>query len=193
MLSVRHHLIRTSIPITTPLINLRPPPLEPLHPAREHEAEKHNHQSERQSRVQRRAQCHRVLRPPGQCTASNGVVKHVADESPNGEVETGGRGDPGQGAEEDGEVDLADDVALAFARVEPEDYRSDGADREAVDQDVVCCFWAEEFAGPDDAPEDAAVEMHASERTCEAVDCLWCADTGDVCEHPVQNADLRDG
>ena len=44
----------------------------------------------------------------------------------------------------------------------------------------------------DNTPEDAAVEVHACERTGEAVNCFRCADAGDIFKHPVQDADLGD-
>lgn len=50
---------------------------------------------------------------------------------------------------------------------------------------------AKEAAGPDDAPEDAPVKVDARNGTREAVESLWGADAGNVREHPVENADLR--
>lgn len=50
---------------------------------------------------------------------------------------------------------------------------------------------AKEAAGPDDAPEDAPVKVDARNWTREAIESLWGADAGNVREHPVENADLR--
>lgn len=193
MFSIRNDLVRTRIPITPPLIDLRPPPLKPIHPARKYESKEYHHQSKCKSRIQCSAQSHRVFRPPSRRSASYHIIEYVTYERPNREVETSSRRDPGQRAEEDREVDLADDIAFTVACVEPEDYWCDSADGEAVHQDVVCCVGPEKLAWPNDTPEYAAVEVYASERTGEAIDGFWCADLGDIGKHPIQDTDLSYG
>lgn len=46
------------------------------------------------------------------------------------------------------------------------------------------------MGGADDDPEYGAVEVYASWRADKAVDGVSGADAWDVCEHPVQHADL---
>jgi len=58
---------------------------------------------------------------------------------------------------------------------------------------MVGSVWAEELAWADYTPEDAAVEVDPCERAGEAAYGVRGADAGDVGEHPVQDADLRDG
>lgn len=186
-------LPRTSRPIAPPLIHLCPPPLKSLHPAWIYKPEEHDHQSKSQPRIQRCTKRHRVLRPPGVCPPFDDIVEDEADESPDGEVEAGSRGDPADGTEEDREVDLAHDAAFAVARVEPEDDGCDGADGEAPHEDVVGGFGAKELLGADDAPENAAIEMHASDWADEAVYGVGCAYERDIGEHPVEDDNLRKG
>lgn len=49
---------------------------------------------------------------------------------------------------------------------------------------------AKEFAWPNNAPEDAAVEMDAGDRAIESVDGVGCANTWNEIEHPVEYSDL---
>ena len=120
-------------------------------------------------------------------------VEEEADEGPDGEVEARGRGDIAQAAEEDGEVDFAEDVAAALAAAdEPNEDRGDEADGEGPDEGSVEGAGAEEALRADDAPEDAAVEVYTGEGAGEAVDGFGRADVGDVGEHPVQDANLDD-
>lgn len=68
-----------------------------------------------------------------------------------------------------------------------------GADEEGPYEGAIGCGFSEEAGGADDAPEDAAVEVDAGDRTGEAVEGLWGADVGDVGEHPVEDGDLGEG
>ena len=52
---------------------------------------------------------------------------------------------------------------------------------------------AEELAGSDDAPKDTAIKVDSSKGACKAIDSLWCADSGNVGEHPVQHTNLGNG
>jgi hypothetical protein len=54
------------------------------------------------------------------------------------------------------------------------------------------CSRSEESLRTDDAPQNAAVEMDSRNGTSEAVDGLRSADVGDICEHPVQDTNLRE-
>ena len=120
-------------------------------------------------------------------------VEEEADDGPDGEVETRGGRDPAQAAEEDGEVDFAPGIAGgAAAADQPDGDRGDEADEEGPDQRSVEGAFAEKALRADYAPEDGTVEVHAGYGTCEAVDCFGSAYFGDVCEHPIQDADLDD-
>lgn len=193
VLPIRNHLPRTGVPVTTSLINLRTPPFKPIHPARKHEPKEHNHQPKRKARVQRSAQRHCVLCPPCRGSAAYHIIEDVAYKCPDGEVETSGRRDPRKRAEEDREVDFADNVAFAIACVEPENYWCDGPDREAVYENVISGIGAEELTRSDDTPKDTAIEVDSSKGACEAIDSLWCADSGYIGEHPVQYTNLGNG
>lgn len=187
--------IRTPLPIATLLEHPRAPPLQtPQPPPRGiQKGEKDDDDAEREARVQRRGERHGVLGPPEGRAAAEVRVEEEADEGPDGEVEARGRGDPAQAAEEDGEVDLAEDVvAVAVAAAEPDEDGGDEADGEGPDEGPVEGAGAEEALRADDAPEDAAVEVHAGEGADEAVDGFGGADVWDVGEHPVQDADLND-
>ena len=187
----RQRLIRTSLPIAPRLKNPRGPPLQPPQPspATKQEAEEDHHDPKRQARIQRRRERHCVLGPPARCAPAQVGVEEEADEGPDGEVEARGRWDPAQAAEEDGKVDFAPEVVAAAAD-EPDEDRGDETDWEGPDERSVEGAFAEETVRADDAPEDAAVEVHAGDGACEAVDGFRGADVGDVGEHPIQDADL---
>lgn len=74
---------------------------------------------------------------------------------------------------------------------EEEERRPDGAEGEGPDEGAVEGGRAEEAGGADDAPEDGAVEVDAGERAGEAVAGVGGAEGGEVAEHPVEDADLR--
>lgn len=190
MRSVGNALQGAGLPVTTLLIDLGSPPREAIHPARVDEPEEDDDNAERQTGVERRAQRHGVLGPPGVGAVLDLVVEDVAHQGPDGEVEARGRGDPAQRAKEDREVDLADDAVLLVAPVEPEGDGRDGADQETPHQRAVGRAGAEELDRADHAPEDGAVEVDAGYRAGEAVDGLGRADAGDVCEHPVEDGNL---
>lgn len=175
------------------LVDLGAPPAKVLHPPGVYEDEEDNDDAKGQARVERGAEGHGVLAPPGVCAALDEVVEEEADEGPDGEVEPRGGGDPAHGAEDDGQVDLAEEAVLLAAAVEPQRDGQEGAEGEAPDEGAVDCRGAEELAGADDAPEDGAVEVHAGNGAGEAVDGLGGADAADVCKHPVEDADLGDG
>lgn len=71
-------------------INLRPPPRKPLHPPRPHNPEKHNHNPDRKSGIQRRTQRHRVLCPPRPMAPSNAVVEDPTHQRPHAEIKSRG-------------------------------------------------------------------------------------------------------
>lgn len=120
------------------------------------------------------------------------MIKEVAHESPDREIESCCRRYPGKRAEEDWEVDLADDVSFALACIEPKDDRRDGADEEAPHKWSIGGVRAKEFSRPNDTPEYAAVEVNSSEWAHEAVDSLWGADILHIVEHPVEDSNLGD-
>lgn len=187
--------VRTPHPVATLFEHPRAPPLQtPEPPPRGiQKAEKDHDDAEREAGIQRRGERHGVLGPPEGGAAAEVRVEEEADEGPDGEVEARGRGDPAQAAEEDGEVDFAEDAGLAAAATdEPDEDRGDEADGEGPDEGSVEGAGAEEALRADDAPEDAAVEVHAGDGAGEAVDGFGGADFGDVGEHPVQDADLDD-
>ncbi|KFY19331.1 hypothetical protein V491_04492, partial [Pseudogymnoascus sp. VKM F-3775] len=175
----------TSPPITPPLINLRAPPAKPLRPPRIQHPKEDDHDSKRQPAVQRRTERHRVLGPPVPRAAPDPVVEDVAHHGPDTEIQARRRRDPGERAEEDGEVDVPHDTGLAASRVPPQGKGRDGADEETPHQGTIGGVRAKEFARADDAPEDGAVEVHPSERAREAVYGVCGADAADVGEHPV--------
>lgn len=174
------------------LVHFRPPPAESFHEARVYEPEEDDDDAKRQPGVQGRAECHGVFGPPGARAALDPVVEDVADQGPDGEVEAGGGGDPGHGAEDDGEVDLADEAVLLAAGVEPQRDGEDGAEGEAPDQGAIHGGGAEELAHADNTPQDRAVEVHPSNGAGESVDGLAGAQALHVGKHPVQHANLRD-
>ena len=175
------------------LVHLGPPPAEPLHEARVYEAEEDDDDAKGQSGVEGGAECHGVLGPPGARAALDAVVEDVAHQGPDGEVETCGGRDPGHGAKDDGEVDLADDAVLLVTGVEPQGYGEQGAEGKTPDQCAVDGIGAEELADADNAPEDGAVEVDAGDGAGETIDGLTGAEALDVGEHPVEHADLGDG
>lgn len=193
MLPVVNGSKRTGLPVAALLVDLGAPPAEALHPAGVYEDEEDNDDTESEARVEGGAEGHSVLAPPGVCAALDEVVEEEADEGPDGEVEPRGGRDPAHGAKDDGQVDLADEAVLLAAAVEPGGDGQEGAEREAPDEGAVDCAGAKELAGPDDAPEDGAVEVDAGDGAGEAVDGLGGADAPDVGEHPVEDADLGDG
>lgn len=181
------------LPVATLFVNLGPPPAKVLHQAGIDEAEEDDDDAKRQARVERGAEGHGVLCPPGTGASLDVVVEDVADEGPDGEVETRGRGDPGHGAQYHGQVDLPDDAALLVAAVEPERDGEEGAQGEAPHEGAVHGARAEELVDADDAPEDGAVEVDAGDGAGEAVEGGGGAESLDVDEHPVQDADLSNG
>lgn len=119
MLPVLNGSKRASLPVAALLVHLGAPPAETLHPAGIYEDEEDNDDAEREARVEGGAEGHGVLAPPGVCAALDEVVEEEADEGPDGEVEARGGRDPAHGAEDDGEVDLAEEAVLLMAGVEP--------------------------------------------------------------------------
>lgn len=172
------------------LIDFRPPPLKSIHPPRKHNPKEDDHQPDRKPRIQRRAQRHIILFPPRRLAPPDLIVEHVAHDAPHAEVQTRGWRDPGQTAEDNSEVDFAEDGFALVAREIPEHDGGHGADEEGPDEWTVERTGTEEPSRPDDAPEDTAVEVDASDRACEAVDGLRCADPRDESEHPVEDANL---
>lgn len=61
------------------LVYLRAPPPKPVHPARIHEPEKHDHECERQPRVERGGEGHGVFAPPGGGATADEAVEEEAD------------------------------------------------------------------------------------------------------------------
>ena len=185
--------VRAALPIAPLLVNPRAPPIQPVQepPPGVQEAKEDGHDAERQARVQRRGERHRVRAPPGRGAAPQVRVEEEADAGPDGEVEARGGRDPAEAAEEDGQVDLAPRAAgRAAAAREPDGDGGDEADGEGPDERAVEGAVAEEALRADDAPEDGAVEVHAGYGAGEAVDRFRGADAGDVGEHPVEDADL---
>ena len=120
-------------------------------------------------------------------------IEKETHECPDGEIEACGGGYPAEAAEEDREVDFPPCAAsVAAATDEPNEDWGEEADWEGPDEWSVEGAGAEKAVGADDAPEYGAVEVHAGDGACEAVDCFGSADVGDVGEHPVENADLDD-
>ncbi|KFY64052.1 hypothetical protein V496_03511, partial [Pseudogymnoascus sp. VKM F-4515 (FW-2607)] len=111
--------------------------------------------------IERRTKRHRVLRPPVPRAASNPIVEDITHHGPDTKVQPRRGRDPRQRPEEHGQVDVPHDARLAVPAVPPQRDGRDGADQETPDQGAVCGVGSEEFAGPDDAPEDGAVEVDA--------------------------------
>jgi len=151
-------------------VNLRTPPLEVAHPTGVHNAKEDNDNTKRKTRVQSRAKHHVVLLPPRVPPVANLIVEDVAHNRPNGEVESGGRWNPAQAPEHDGEVDFTEYGLAAAAGEVPEYDGCDGADGEGPDQVLVESARTEEFSWSDDTPEDTSVEVNAGDGAVEAVD-----------------------
>lgn len=105
------------------LVDLCTPPLEPLHPAREYNAEEDDHDAESKTRVKSSAQHHVVLPPPVLSAIANFIVEDVAHDRPDGEIETSGRRNPTQTPENDGEIHLSEYGLPVFAGKVPQDDR----------------------------------------------------------------------
>lgn len=191
--AVGHFSVAAGLPITAMFVHFCPPPFEILHPAWIEEAEKDDNDAKGQARVECRAQRHGVFAPPGRGAPLQDVVEDVADEGPDGEVEPRGRRDPGHGAKDHGQVDLADDAALLVAGVQPQRDGQQSTERETPHEGAVDGAGPEKLAGPYDTPQDGPVEVHPRNGTGEAVEGLGAADALDVGEHPVQDANLGDG
>lgn len=112
--------VRASLPVAPLLVDLGAPPAKVLDPAGVYKDEEDNDDAKGQARVERGAERHGVLGPPGVCAALDEVVEEEADEGPDGEVEPRGGGDPAHGAEDDGQVDFAEEAVLLAAAVEPQ-------------------------------------------------------------------------
>lgn len=193
MLALRHSIIRASLPVASLLVHLGAPPLEVLGDAGVDEAEKDNDDAKGKARVESGAESHGVLAPPGVMAVLDDVVEDVADEYPDGKVETCRGRDPRHGAKDDGEVDLAEDALALTSAVEPEGNREEGAKREEPDQGTVDGLGAKELVGTNHTPEDRAVEVNSSNGAGETIDGLRGTDALDIGKHPVENANLRQG
>lgn len=193
MLALGDGLVGAGLPVAALLIDFGPPPLEAVHPARVYEAEEDDDDAKRQAGIEGGAERHGVLAPPSGVPVLDEVVEDVADNDPDGEVEPRGGRDPGHGAEDDGEVDLAEEALATATAVQPERDGEEGAQGEEPDESAVDGRGAEELVRADDAPEDRPVEVHAGNGAGEAVDSLGGAEPLYVCEHPVEHADLGDG
>ena len=120
------------------------------------------------------------------------MVKQETDEGPYREVQARGRRYPAEAAEEYGEVDLSPHAVLVPSTEQPHAQWRYCTDEKGPHEVSVERARAEETVWTDDAPQDASIEMHPCDRTVKAVDCLWCADAGNISEHPVQNSNLSD-
>lgn len=67
----------------------------------------------------------------------------------------------------------------------------DKTEDEEVKQTMVSRFGGEEAARTHSAPDGTGVEVSAGKRTCESIDGVLGADSFDVCECPIEDADLR--
>lgn len=119
MLAFLDRSVRASLPVASLLIHLGAPPAKVLHPPGIYKDEEDNDDAKGQAGIERGAECHGVLAPPGVGAALDEVVEEEADEGPDGEVEPRGGGDPAHGAEDDGQVDFSDEAVLLVAAVEP--------------------------------------------------------------------------
>lgn len=88
-----------------------------LHPARVQEPKEYNNDSEREARIERRAESHGVFAPPGIGAALDDIVEEIANNGPYREIKPRGRGNPGHGAKYDGEVHFSEDTAALVASV----------------------------------------------------------------------------
>ena len=176
--------------LTYLFVNFRTPPLEVAYPTGVHNAKEDDHNTKCEPRVQGRAKHHVVLLPPRVPPVANLVVEDVTHNRPNGEVESSSRRNPAQATEHDGEIDLTQDGLAAATGEIPEYDGCDGADGEGPDQVLVESARTEEFSWSDDTPENTSVEVNAGDGAVVTVDGRGCADTGDVVQHPIENANL---
>jgi hypothetical protein len=56
---------------------------------------------------------------------------------------------------------------------------------------MICGVRTKEFFWTNYTPQNAPVEVYAGERAHETIDGFWCADVGNIVEHPIQNKYLR--
>lgn len=173
------------------LVHFRAPPLEPIHPSREDKHEENDDNAHGQSTVQCRAQCHVVLIPPLLPPVPDMIIEHVAHNCPDTKVQPCSRWNPGQGTEDYGKTDPAEDGFAVAAGGYPEDDRRDGTEQESPYERAIQRTWSEELLGTNDTPQDAAVEVDACDGTGETVDRLRRTDARDEGEHPIQYTNLR--
>lgn len=120
MLAFLDRSVRAGLPVASLLVDFGAPPAEILHPPRIYKDEEDDDDAKGQAGVQRGAERHGVLAPPGVGAALDEVVEEEADEGPDGEVEPRGGGDPAHGTEDDGQVDFAEETVFLVAAVEPQ-------------------------------------------------------------------------
>lgn len=89
-----HCPVGTSLPVATLLEHFGSPPFKIVHPAREDESKKNDHQPEGQTRIKSSTQSHGIFGPPVGRPASNHVVEDVAYQCPDGEVKSSGWRNP---------------------------------------------------------------------------------------------------
>jgi hypothetical protein len=79
-----------------------------------------------------------------------------------------------------------------LAGIEPKRDGPDGTDKKAPYQDMVRRIGPKELARSDDAPQDAAVEVHPCNRARETIQSLRGTDIRDINKHPIKHHNLRD-